>query len=103
MSHIQRFELVKGNAETTVPKYFKDNPESIVSMAILDFDIYRPTKVALESLKDRMPRGSILVFDELCDPYFPGETLAVDEVFGLKNLKIERLPTTARISYAILD
>ena len=50
-----------------------------------------------------MPKGSILVFDELCDPYFPGETLAVDEVFGIKNLKIERLPITARISYAVLD
>ena len=103
MSHIQRFELVKGNAETTIPKYFMDNPESVVSMAILDFDIYRPTKVALENIRDRMPKGSILVFDELCDPYFPGETLAVDEVFGIKNLKIERLPITARISYAVLD
>lgn len=103
MSHIKRFQLVKGNAEETIPKYFGDNPETVVSMAILDFDIYRPTKVALENIRDRMPKGSILVFDELCDPYFPGETLAVDEVFGIKNLKIERLPITARISYAVLD
>ena len=103
MSHIKRFELVKGNAEETIPQYFVDNPETVVSMAILDFDIYRPTKVALENIRDRMPKGSILVFDELCDPYFPGETLAVDEVFGIRNLKIERLPITARISYAVLN
>ena len=44
MSHIKRYELVKGNAEETIPKYFSNNPETVVSMAILDFDIYRPNQ-----------------------------------------------------------
>ena len=103
MSHIQRFELVKGDAMETIPKYFKAHPETVVSLAILDFDIYQPTKAALVALKDRMPKGSVLVFDELSDEYFPGETIAVQEVFGLRNLRVQRLPTTARISYAILE
>jgi hypothetical protein len=103
MSHIQRFELVKGDATETIPKYFAAHPEAVVSMAILDFDIYQPTKVALQALKDRMPKGSVLVFDELSDEYFPGETIAVQEVFGLRNLRVQRLPITARISYAILE
>ena len=40
-----------------------------------------------------------MIFDELCDDKFPGETMALDEVFGLNNLEIKRLPITSRISY----
>ncbi len=103
MSHLQRYELVKGDATETIPAYFKAHPEAVVSLAILDFDIYKPTKVALEHLKDRMPKGSVLVFDELSDEYFPGETVAVQEVFGIRNLRVQRLPITARISYAVIE
>jgi len=103
MNHLKRFELVQGDAMETIPQYFKDHPETIVSLAVLDFDIYKPTKVALEHIKDRMPKGSIIVFDELCDDYFPGETQAVQEVFGLNNLRIERMPMTARVSYAVVE
>ena len=103
MNHIKRFELVKGDATETIPTYFKEHPETVVSLAILDFDIYKPTKAALECIKDRMPKGSILVFDELCDDIFPGETIAVDEVFGLANLRVKRLPITARVSYAVIE
>ena len=66
-----------------------------MSLAIFDFDIYKPTKVALEAVKPHLVKGSILVFDELCDDIFPGETLALDEVFGLNNCRIKRLPMTA--------
>ncbi len=103
MAHVQRYELVKGDATQTIPAYFKAHPETVVSMAILDFDIYQPTKVALQELKERLPKGSILVFDELSDEYFPGETIAVQEVFGIRNLRVQRLPITARISYAVIE
>jgi hypothetical protein len=103
MNHLRRFELVKGDAAETIPGYFRQHPETVVSLAILDFDIYAPTKVALEQIKPRLVKGSVLVFDELCDDIFPGETIAVQEVFGLNNLRVRRLPTTARISYAVID
>jgi len=99
MSHIKRYELVQGDAIKTVPDYFKKHPESIISLAIFDFDIYKPTRVALESIKPNLSKGSILVFDELCDDIFPGETTALKEVFGLNNVKIERFPMVSRISY----
>jgi hypothetical protein len=44
-------------------------------------------------------KGSILIFDELCDDIFPGETVALREVFGLNNVRVQRLPMTSRISY----
>lgn len=100
--HLKKFELVKGDAMQTIPDYLNRHPETVVSMAMFDFDIYKPTKAALEAIKPHLMKGSVLVFDELCDDIFPGETLAVREVFGLNQLRVERMPMTARISYAVL-
>jgi hypothetical protein len=101
--HLKKFELVKGDACETVPRYMKEHPETIISLAIFDFDIYKPTKAALEAVKPHLMRGSILVFDELCDDIFPGETVALNEVFGLNNVRIQRLPMTARISFMEIE
>ena len=103
MSHIQRHEIVKGDAVETIPRYFEENPETIVALAIFDFDIYAPTKAALEAIKPRLCKGSVLVFDELCDDYFPGETIALEEVFGINNVRLERFPMTSRLSYCVVE
>jgi len=103
MSHIKRYELVRGGAVETIPAYFDRHPETIISLAIFDFDIYTPTKAALEAVKPRLFKGSVLVFDELCDEIFPGETLALMETFGISGLRIQRYPMTARISYVVVE
>jgi len=74
-----------------------------VSLAIFDFDIYKPTKAALAAVKPHLMKGSVLVFDELCDDIFPGETLAAREVLGLGNMRVQRMPMTARISYMVVE
>lgn len=99
MSHLKRYELIKGDAVKTIPQYFRKHPETIIALAIFDFDIYKPTRVALEVIKPNLCKGSVLVFDELCDNIFPGETIALKEILGLNNVRIQRLPTVARISY----
>jgi hypothetical protein len=103
ISHLKKYELVKGNAMETIPAYLDRHPETLVSLAIFDFDIYKPTKVALEAIKPYLFKGSVLVFDELCDDIFPGETIAVREVLGIQNLRIQRMPMTARVSYAVIE
>lgn len=103
LNHIKRFELIKGDAAETVPAYFRAHPETIVSLAIFDFDIYQPTRAALEAIKPHLCKGSILVFDELCDDIFPGETVALNEVFGLNNVRVKRMPMTARVSYLEIE
>jgi hypothetical protein len=103
MSHVKRFELVKGDAVQTVPAWFDAHPEAVVSLAIFDFDIYAPTKAALVAVKPRLFKGSVLVFDELSDDVFPGETVAVQEVLGLNNLRIQRSPTVSRVCYAVVE
>jgi hypothetical protein len=103
MSHVKRFELVKGDAVQTVPAWFDAHPEAVVSLAIFDFDIYAPTKAALLAVKPRLFKGSVLVFDELSDDVFPGETVAVQEVLGLNNLRIQRSPFVSRVCYAVVE
>lgn len=102
LNHIRKFELVKGDATQTVPAYLKAHPETIISLAIFDFDIYAPTKAALEAIEPHLTVGSVLVFDELCDDLFPGETVALREVLGLRNLRIQRLPFASRVSFVEL-
>jgi hypothetical protein len=101
--HLKKYELVKGDAVETVPRYLERHPETIISLAIFDFDIYVPTKAALAAIKPHLCKGSILVFDELCDDILPGETVALREVFGLNNVRIQRLPMTSRISYLEIE
>jgi hypothetical protein len=103
MSHIKRYELVKGDAIKTIPAYLHKHPETVISLAIFDFDIYAPTKAALEAIKPHICKGTILVFDELCDDIFPGETVALKETLGLNNLRVRRMPMTARVSYVEIE
>jgi hypothetical protein len=103
MAHIRRHDLIKGDARDTVPAYFRDHPETAVSLAVFDFDIYEPTKAALLAIQPHLFKGSVLVFDELSDDIFPGETIAVNEVLGLRNLRLQRFPMTARVSYCVIE
>ncbi len=103
IAHLEKYELVRGNAIETVPAYFLRHPETIVSLAVFDFDIYEPTRAALEAVKPHLCKGSILVFDELCDDIFPGETIALREILGLNNVRIQRMPMTSRISYMEIE
>lgn len=102
LGHINKVELIKGDAAKTIPKFIKENPHLIVSLLFLDFDLFEPTKVALENFYPRMPKGSIIAFDELDNPLWPGETSALLNTIGLNKLKIERLSFDPYIGYAVL-
>jgi hypothetical protein len=98
---IKKFELVKGDASDTLPQWLEKNPHAIVAMAILDMDVYKPTRDVLERILPRLTKGSILVFDELNCRFFPGETRAVDEVIGLNNLRLQRSPRQPYCAWAV--
>ena len=96
-------EIVKGDALKTIDEFEKKNPQMILSFAYIDFDLYEPTKICLEKIKDRLIKGSIIGFDELCHKDFPGETLAVKEVLGLENIKIQRCNYNPTTSYIVVE
>lgn len=103
IGHIPKVELVKGDVVETIPKYLENNPHLVVSLLYLDFDLYEPTAVALRHLVPRMPKGSIIAFDELGIADWAGETQAVVEEIGIRNLRIERYPFDTTRSFAVLD
>ncbi|MHC8509693.1 MAG: class I SAM-dependent methyltransferase [Rhodospirillales bacterium] len=90
--HIKKFSLIKGDASVTVDEHMRENPHTLVSMAIFDMDIYEPTKSALQAVLPRLVKGSIVVFDELNCPGFPGETEAARELLDLGAVRLERDP-----------
>jgi len=100
LGHIEKVRLIRGDAVATIPKFIRDNRHLVVSLLFLDFDLYEPTKAALEHFVPRMPKGAVIAFDELDNPMWPGETLALLDTIGLRNLEIERLPYDPYIGYA---
>jgi hypothetical protein len=103
IGHVAKVVLVKGDACRTIPQFIRENPHTVVSLLHLDFDLYDPTRAALEALAPRMPKGAVLVFDELNCQAWPGETLAVLETVGLRNLRIRRLPFEPYVSYCTVE
>jgi hypothetical protein len=97
---IKKFDLIKGDVVESLPRFLDENPHIIVSMAIFDMDIYTPTKSALERIIPRLTKGSLLVFDELNCRHFPGETEAVNEVIGLNELRLQRVPNQPYCAFA---
>jgi hypothetical protein len=103
ISHIRKYELIKGDATETLKEYLKNNPHTIIALAYFDFDIYEPTKECLKLIKDHITKGTILGFDELNVNDFPGETVALKEVLGLSSYRIQRLPISSLQSYIEID
>jgi len=102
LGHIPKIQLIKGDFCETVSDFLHKNPHVVIAMLYLDFDIYKPTKIALEMLISRMPKGGVIVFDELNNELWPGETVAVHEVMGLNKLALKRFHFHPHISYAII-
>jgi hypothetical protein len=103
IAHKRKFELVVGDATVTIHDYLARQPETVVALAYFDFDIYQPTKACLEAILPRLTKGSVLAFDELNCPEFPGETLAVMETVGLLTYGLRRDPQNPLVSWAVVE
>ena len=99
VNRIPRCELIKGDIVKTVPEFVKDRPELCVAMLILDTDLYQPTKVALQTFLPLMPKGAIVVLDEVCYRNFAGETQALKEVLNLNQVELKRFPYEGSVGY----
>lgn len=103
LNHIEKNFLCKGDAVVEFKKYLKEHPETLVSLAYFDFDIYQPTKECLEIVLTVMPKGAIIAFDELLDPQFPGETIAFKEALKIRDYKLYKNPFGGIQSFIILE
>ena len=102
INHISKIELIKGDATKTIPQFLRKNKHLLISLLFLDFDIYKPTFIALKYFLPRMSKGSIIVFDELNNKQWPGETMALLKKFNINKYKINNFQFEPNISYIIL-
>ncbi len=103
LGHVEKARLIRGDAIKTIPEFVTANPHLVVSLLFLDFDLYEPTKAALQHFVPRMPKGAIIAFDELDNPLWPGETLAMLDNWAGNRLRIERLPFDPYIGFARIE
>jgi len=90
LSQIKKIKLVEGDAGQTITHYLSDHPETIISLAYFDLQLYAPTKACLEAIRPHLVKGSIIAMDELNSTDFPGETIAFKEVFALESCRLLR-------------
>ena len=103
LNHIEKNQIFKGDAVKTLNSYLKKNPQTLIAFAWFDFDIYTPTSECLKLIKPYLSKGAIVGFDELNDPKFPGETLALRDFCDLNSLKIQRNRYSGMQSYFIWE
>ncbi|WP_457977384.1 class I SAM-dependent methyltransferase [Ectopseudomonas composti] len=99
----ENFRIVEGDVRETFPRWLEENPEALISHAHFDMDVYEPTRDMLRLVLPRMPKGAILVFDELNCPSFPGETQAVMEVLGIHGLALRKSSYQPYSAYCIVE
>ena len=103
ISHIKKYELIKGDIAETLPEYLNEHPETMFAMVYIDVDLYMPTRAILHSVMDLIPKGGILAFDELGHNRFPGETVALRDALKIRNLKIQRFPFSGWKSFVVME
>jgi len=103
ISHIKKFELIKGDITKTLDEYLNRNPQTVIALAYIDFNLYEPTKYCLERIRPHLTKGSVIAFDDFNHDTFPGETIAIREAIGLDNLSIRRVPYQPWGAYAIIE
>lgn len=101
IGHVPKIRLVKGDVAKTIGPFLKSNPHLLVALLYLDLDLYEPTKLVLEKLLPRVPKGGIVAFDEINVSDYPGETVALLNSIGLAKIQLKRIPFCSRISYFV--
>jgi hypothetical protein len=100
IGHIPKVELVPGDASNTIQQYLKQNPQLVISLLYLDFDIYEPTLAALKHFLPRMPKGAVIAFDELNSKDWHGESTAVLQTLNLREYRVERCSFGSAVCFA---
>jgi hypothetical protein len=80
-----KYSLIKGDVEDTLPQFLIDNPGFRISLLYIDVDIERPTYNSLKYLWDRILPGGYILFDEYEYHKF-SESCGVEKFLKEKNI-----------------
>lgn len=99
LSHIKKYDIIKGDVIETLPLYLKENTSTIVGLVYFDLDLYKPTLECLKTLLPYMHQETIIAFDEFAHPTYPGETSAFKEFANISNSKLMQIENTTYPTY----
>jgi hypothetical protein len=99
LGHVQKADIIQGKLPETFAFYLDQHQESIIALANFGLGLYDPTVELLKLLRPRLQVGSLLVFEDLNQPTWPGETKALFEVFDPGEISLNRLPFCPHISW----
>jgi len=95
----KNIQLIKGDITKTGPRYLKQHPQLKISLLNLDVDFYEPSISILKNFYPKLSKGGILMLDDY--GIWGGETLATDEYFAGKKIKIRKFSFSQTPSYVI--
>jgi hypothetical protein len=87
-----KFKLINGDVENTIPKFLQENQGFRASLIYIDVDLDRPTYHSLINLWDRLLPGGVILFDEYEYHVF-SESNGVDKFLKEKNLNYNIVST----------
>jgi hypothetical protein len=99
----RKHKLIRGDVSKTVPQFFQDEPHTVVALAYFDLALYEPSKTCFETLRPHLIRGSVVALDEINNPAYPGETLALKETWGLNFGRIVKSKYMPGRAYLIVE
>jgi hypothetical protein len=99
----RKHQLVRGDVSKTVPEFFLREPHTVVALAYFDLALYEPSKVCFETIRPHLIRGSVIALDEINNPAYPGETIALKETWGLNFGKIVKSRFMPGRAYLVVE
>jgi hypothetical protein len=102
LGHVPKGSIVEGGLPDSCEQYLKSHQQTIIAMANFGLGLYEPTLKILRMIKPRLINGSVLVFEDLNQATWPGETCALFEVFNHQKIKISRSPHCPHISWVTI-
>ena len=102
LGHVQKGILIKGELPESCIMYLDKHQETVIAMANFGLGLYEPTIRLLEAIRHRLLKGSILVFEDLNQPTWPGESKALREFFSPGEISLHRTNYSPHISWAIV-
>lgn len=99
LGHVKRGLIVEGVLPESVDRFMRDNPEHIIALANFGLGLYEPTLEILKLIKPRLQKGSVLLFEDLNQATWPGETRALFDVFTPHEISLQRVPYCPHLSW----
>lgn len=89
---LDNIELVEGDFSETVPKFFKNYKNKIMS-ANIDSDLYETYKITLPFVYKHLSKGGYIHLDEYYSLKFPGAKIACDQFIRKNKIKLKKNKT----------